>query len=153
MIHRIITTFFGLGYVPKAPGTFGAIGGVLVYSLLLFLDLEDYYINSILGVLIVVFLFAGIYSTNKVSEYWGKDPSKVVVDEAVGQWISMLFLPPEIIYIILSLILFRFFDITKVLFIKNAENLPGGLGVMMDDVVAGLYSLIILQIIVKFVIF
>lgn len=150
MIHRIITTFFGLGYAPKAPGTFGAIGGVLVYWLLLSIGLEKNILNIVLGLLILFFLFAGIYSTNKVSVYWGKDPGKVVVDEAVGQWIAMLFIPPEMIFIVLSLILFRFFDITKILFIRKAENLPGGIGVMMDDVIAGIYSLIILQIIVKF---
>jgi phosphatidylglycerophosphatase A len=149
MIHRIITTFFGLGYAPIAPGTFGALGAIIVYCLFLFMGLDHQYLNATLFILIILFLGLGIYSTNKVIPNWGKDPSKVVVDETVGQWIAMLFIPPELIYIVMSLILFRFFDISKILFIKKAESLPGGIGVMMDDVLAGLYSFIILQIILK----
>jgi len=154
MIHRIITTFFGLGYSPIAPGTFGAGGGILVFYILYLLEVGPIYLNSTLIILIILFFFLGIHSTNKLIPIWGKDPSKVVVDETIGQWITLLCIPyGNHWYVLLAFILFRFFDISKILGIRKFERLHGGLGVMMDDVVAGIYGAIILQIIIKFELF
>lgn len=88
----------------------------------------------------------GIWNGNKVEADWGKDSSKVVIDEIAGMCISLWFVPVTMGNVIIALILFRFFDIVKPLYIKRLEALPGGWGVMLDDVVAGIYANIVLQI-------
>src|SRR5690606_26458527 len=90
----------------------------------------------------------GIWSANEVEQLWGKDSNKVVIDEVVGMCITLLFIPISIKYIVIGLLLFRFFDIAKPLFIRRMESLKGGWGVMADDVLAGIYSNIVLQAIV-----
>jgi len=77
----------------------------------------------------------------------------VVVDEAAGMCITLLFVPVALKYVICGLILFRFFDIVKPLYIKKMEKLPGGWGIMLDDVLAGVYANIILQAILWFRLF
>ena len=142
-LHKFIATACGLGLSPIAPGTAGALGAGLIGYLIL-----NYLPNSsiILLFLIVIFFFLGVYSSNKLEPEWGKDPSKIVIDEVVGMWISMLFIPQGWPYLIASFVLFRFFDIRKPLYIKRAENLKGGWGIMMDDVVAGIYTNVLIQL-------
>jgi phosphatidylglycerophosphatase A len=93
-------------------------------------------------------LALGIWSANKVEEKWGKDSSKVVIDEVAGMCITLLLVPVRWQYVLVGLALFRFFDIAKPLYIRRMEKLNGGWGVMMDDVLAGVYSNIVLQLIV-----
>ncbi len=145
LINKLIATAFGLGYSPIAPGTMGAIGGIAVY-LLIINSLSQ--VNMILGLLIILFLFLGIIASNKLESEWGKDPSKIVIDEVVGVWIALLFIPSEWQYTLGAFLLFRFFDIVKPLYIKRAEKLKGGWGVMFDDVLAGVYANIVIQIVV-----
>ncbi len=145
LINRLIATAFGLGYSPIAPGTMGAIGGIAVY-LLIINSLSQ--VNMILGLLIILFLCLGIIASNKLESEWGKDPSKIVIDEVVGVWIALLFIPSEWQYTLGAFLLFRFFDIVKPLYIKRAEKLKGGWGVMFDDVLAGIYANIVIQIVV-----
>ncbi|MBP8849749.1 MAG: phosphatidylglycerophosphatase A [Breznakibacter sp.] len=145
LINRLIATAFGLGYSPIAPGTMGAIGGIAVY-LLIINSLSQ--VNMILGLLIILFLCLGIIASNKLESEWGKDPSKIVIDEVVGVWIALLFIPSEWQYTLGAFLLFRFFDIVKPLYIKRAEKLKGGWGVMFDDVLAGVYANIVIQIVV-----
>ena len=77
--------------------------------------------------------------------YWGKDPSKVVVDEMVGVWIPLLAVRDgNVYYVLAALILFRFFDILKPFGIRKMEAIGGGWGIMLDDLLAGIYSLFIL---------
>lgn len=84
--------------------------------------------------------FIGVWSSGVVEKIWGKDPSKVVIDEVAGMCVSLLFLPVQLKYVIAALVMFRFFDIAKPFLIKKVELLPGGWGIMMDDVLAGIYS-------------
>ena len=93
-------------------------------------------------------LALGIWSASKVEEKWGKDSSKVVIDEVAGMCITLLLVPVRWQYVLVGLALFRFFDIAKPLYIRRMEKLNGGWGVMMDDVLAGIYSNIVLQLIV-----
>jgi len=95
----------------------------------------------------------GIWSSNVVSRIWGKDPARVVIDEVAGMCISLLLVPVTIKYVVAALILFRFFDIAKPLFIKKLEKLPGGWGIMLDDVLAGVYANIVLQAVLWFHLF
>ena len=89
--------------------------------------------------------FAPGTAANAVEPIWGEDPSRVVVDEMVGVWIPLLAAPAgNLWYALAAFALFRLFDIFKPLGIRKMEYLKGGVGVMMDDILAGIYSLILL---------
>ena len=88
----------------------------------------------------------GVWSAGEVEPFWGKDSSRVVIDEVAGMCVSLLFIPVTIGYVAAAFVLFRFFDIVKPLYIRRTEKLPKGWGVMLDDVVAGIYANILLQI-------
>lgn len=151
-LYILIVTTFGAGFSPVAPGTAGAIvGGGFLW---LFHQLQWFstFPNPLafIGLIIVVALL-GIYATNKLEKEWGKDPSKVVVDELVGFWIAMVFVPFSWLNLLLAFGLFRFFDIAKPLGVRKMEQFKGGLGVMADDVLAGIYANLALQLIVVFI--
>ncbi len=93
---------------------------------------------------------AGVWSANVVDAFWGKDSNKVVIDEVAGMMITLLFLPINFKSVFTGLVLFRFFDIIKPLFIKKMELLPKGWGVMADDVLAGIYANLVLKLILDF---
>ena len=133
------------GYSPVAPGTMGAIIGVLDYLILFWLVGSAFYTHMIASVLILPLFFLGVWASNQVEAAWGHDPSKVVIDEFVGQWIALLWVPISWQTALAGFVLFRFFDILKPLFIKKLEALPHGWGVMSDDVLAGVYANIVLQ--------
>lgn len=145
--YKFIATGFGAGYSKFAPGTMGALVALLFWLLSAYtLSAQTTLILTV--ICIVVFTVLGIYCTDKVIPSWGKDPSRVVVDEMVGVWIPLLIASKDQAYTyILAFVLFRLFDIFKPLGIRKMENLKGGLGVMMDDVLAGVYSLIVLFLI------
>jgi len=133
----------GMGFIPIAPGTIGALEGCLGALLI-----EQYmaHANWVLAFFIILFFLLGVHCTNKLETDWGKDPSFIIIDEVVGMWIAMWMLPKGWIYIVAAFILFRFFDIYKPLFIRKMENLKGGWGVMMDDVLAGVYANVVIQV-------
>lgn len=89
-------------------------------------------------------------SADRVEEIWGKDHNRVVIDEVAGMCITLLFVPLKWQYTLIGLVLFRFFDILKPFGIRKLEELPGGWGVMADDVLAGIYANIILQLVMVF---
>jgi phosphatidylglycerophosphatase A len=144
IFHIIIASGFGTGFSPFAPGTAGALLATIIWIVLAFL-VPPYTLLLITIALIVLFTILGIWSANVLEKDWGKDPSRVVVDEMVGVWIPLLAVDADhLYYVLLAFVLFRLFDIYKPLGIRKMESLKGGVGVMMDDIVAGLYSLIIL---------
>lgn len=143
IFHTIIASGFGTGFSPFAPGTAGAILATIVWVVLSLV--VPSYLVLITAILIVVFGILGIWSTNVLEPEWGEDPSRVVVDEMVGVWIALLAVSDgNIYYALAALVLFRLFDIFKPLGIRSMEKLKGGIGVMMDDVLAGIYSFIVL---------
>lgn len=151
-IHILIATTFGAGFSPIAPGTAGAIVGCAFLWLFYQLEWFPTYPNPLAFiVLIVVVALLGIYATNKLEQEWGKDPSKVVIDELVGVWIAMVFVPFSWLNLLLAFGLFRFFDIAKPLGVRKMEQFKGGLGVMADDVLAGIYANLALQLILLFI--
>jgi phosphatidylglycerophosphatase A len=93
----------------------------------------------------VIVTALGIWAANVVEKDWGKDSGRVVIDEAAGMMISLLFVPVTIPYMITGFVLFRLLDITKPLLIRKTELLPGGWGVMMDDILAGVYTNLLLH--------
>ena len=151
LIYKLLATSLGSGYSPFAPGTAGAIVGCGLLWLL-----EKYQLISTINTpflfigLIIVITLLGVFVTNQLEKEWGKDPSKIVIDETIGLWISMVLIPFSWLNLLLAFILFRFFDIAKPLGIRKMEALKGGVGVMMDDVLAGIYANIILQVIIYF---
>jgi phosphatidylglycerophosphatase A len=143
--YKIISTVVGLGLIPLAPGTFGALGGLLSGWLVMHFSAVP---NLVLGGLIIVFTFLGVYSSDKLIPEWGNDPSRIVIDEVVGMWVALLFVPNSCWLLIASFALFRFFDIVKPLFIRKLENIYGGWGIMLDDVVAGIYANVIVHLLI-----
>jgi len=148
-IAKGIATSFGLGYMPIAPGTFGALFGMLSYWVIMQFWPQE--INIILGVLIVIFTLIGTWCCKVLEQIWGHDPGKIVMDETVGQWITYLFIPFNPLYMVLGFILFRFFDILKPLGIRQIdEGYDHPFSVMLDDIIAGVYAWIVLQAIIYF---
>jgi phosphatidylglycerophosphatase A len=143
--HKIIATGFATGYSPIAPGTAGsALATVIWWILSIFLPSPCTLVLTT-AFLIIVFTALGVWSSGIMETLWGKDPSRVVIDEMVGVWIPLLAVKEgNIYYVLCAFVLFRLFDIFKPLGIRKMENIKGGWGIMMDDIVAGIYSLFIL---------
>lgn len=145
LFHIIIASGFGSGFSPFAPGTAGALVAVIIWTVLFYV-IPFNILLVVTSLLIVLFTAAGIWSADKLESEWGKDPSKVVVDEMVGVWIALLAVPVgNVWYILFAFLLFRFFDIFKPLGIRKMEQLEGGIGVMADDILAGIYSFLLLM--------
>jgi phosphatidylglycerophosphatase A len=144
-INKIIASWFGIGYI-KGGGTVAAI----VTCLLLYVVQHYGLLQNpwVLPGTTILLTLLGIYVGNQVEADWGKDSYRVVIDEVAGQMIALLFIPLTNINLLIGLFLFRFFDILKPLGIRKLEKLPGGTGVMMDDVLAGVYANVVLQVIV-----
>jgi phosphatidylglycerophosphatase A len=143
--HRLVTSCLGIGYTPKGGGTVAAIACCLCWYFAR-AGRDQYGYGPVLVTILILIL--GVWSANKMEPEWGEDSPKIVVDEVAGMCLTLLFIPVRWPYVICGLILFRFFDIAKPLYIRKMESFPGGWGVMMDDVLAGIYSNIILQVIV-----
>ena len=145
LFHIIIASGFGSGFSPFAPGTAVALVAGIIWTVLFYV-IPFNILLVVTSLLIVLFTAAGIWSADKLESEWGKDPSKVVVDEMVGVWIALLAVPVgNVWYILFAFLLFRFFDIFKPLGIRKMEQLEGGIGVMADDILAGIYSFLLLM--------
>ena len=142
-MHKIICTVFGVGYI-KGGGTIAA----LLCCVCWFFAAKYGCNNKIFLAATLLITAIGTWSATEVESIWGKDSYRVVIDEVAGMAIGLLFVPVQLKYIATAFILFRFFDIVKPLFIRNLEKLPKGWGVMADDLLAGLYTNIIMQIII-----
>ena len=152
-INTMFVTMFGLGKVPKIPGTFGSLATVII--LYVFFHVFNLPSNLILTLLIVIFILSFVAVANHIKDQKNKDPKEVIIDEFIGQSIPIYLyeishgtekLPNEaLIFYGICFVLFRFFDIAKPFpinfFDKNFKN---SFGVIMDDVCAGLYVVAIL---------
>lgn len=148
---KLIATSFGAGFLPLAPGTWGAVVAIILW-LPLYLAASPAVIFWVTLIVAVAYLIAGTWASTESEKYWGKDPVAACADETVGQWISLLPLSGGVQsvpwwMILVSLALFRFFDIFKPFGIRRMENLPKGYGMMADDVLAALYTVVILIVI------
>lgn len=143
-IAKAIASFFYVGFVPIVPGTFGSMAGLIVYFLLLPLNSWQIY----LGVFALV-TFIGIWAAGRAEHESGiVDPSFVVIDEVAGQLATLFLIPFNWVFVIAGFLIFRFLDIVKPFPARQAERLPGGYGIMLDDVMAGIYGNIIMHIVV-----
>ena len=147
---KLIATSFGVGFLPVAPGTWGAILAIILWLPLYLLCENPWIIFGVTLAATVVYTIAGTWASTESEKYWGKDPVVACADETVGQWLTMLPLSwvPQSHWweILLALALFRFFDIAKPLGIRSMERFPGGWGMMADDILAGIYSAAILVV-------
>lgn len=154
----LAVTTFGVGYLPLAPGTWGSMVGVLIY--LFFARLESNFgvyflrqgwsetqvaawIHAFNLIIFLLFCLLGIWAASRaVKLLQDKDPPQAVVDEVIGQLIVFLFIPFDAhwFYIVSGFLLFRLFDIWKPYPINSLQNLPAGIGVCADDILAGVYG-------------
>jgi len=133
---RLIATGFGIGYLPIAPGTWASLAS-LPLAWLIALN----YGQMGLAIAALIALLGGIWASNTTEKLTGeKDPSSIVIDEVAGQWITLIAVAPDLMLYGAGFVLFRIFDIFKPWPVSWAEGLPGGFGVMMDDVLAGIYA-------------
>ena len=143
----LLVTGFGAGYSPIAPGTMGTLVSVPVYLLLSRIHSPIYEIT------LVAFFFLSIWLSDNGERYFGKkDDPRIVIDEMMGFLTTMLWIPGTALTIVIGFFVFRFFDILKPFPIRNAERrCRGGSGVVLDDVVAGIYANITLRIIISII--
>tara|TARA_Y100000590_G_scaffold190460_2_gene216790 strand:- start:7909 stop:8397 length:489 start_codon:yes stop_codon:yes gene_type:complete len=137
---------FGSGLIPLAPGTFASILAALIYLILIDPNLDSFLSISFYVVFIILAFFFGLFIFPQSSGDI-KDPSFFVWDEFVGMWIACLplsFFELTWVWLIVAIIFFRFFDIWKPWIIREFDLMEGPFGVMMDDVVAGIFTSIIL---------
>ena len=145
MLNKFIVnlcTLFNLGFIKFMPGTFGSLISLPIGYIIL--KLFGFWIF----ILIITLLLAISYYA--ITEYLiakkSKDPKEIIIDEFIGQFIALIFIPDTILGLLVSFLLFRFFDITKLYPINKAEKIPGAIGVLADDVVAGLMTACIIMI-------
>lgn len=144
-LNSFIATSGGIGYLPLAPGTWAA--GAL--AILWFFVCQKFPDTIIWQVLLACLLFiGGVYFSGKLISDKEKDPSYVVIDEVAGMAVTLLFIPLAWQNFVVGFILFRFFDILKPLGIKKMEKMRKGWGIMLDDILAGIYSNIALHLLI-----
>lgn len=173
--HELIATFFLVGKIPKAPGTFGTLAAAIIYYYLPRLIgnvgilpalnplsmrgvssemtgrvnnvLPQIYDSTYWLIFLIALFFIGVYSSTKAEETMGHDNGHIVIDEVCGYWFALYLFPPTLYYIVFGFLLFRLFDIAKPYPINKLQNLPKGWGVMVDDLLAGVYAAVVLYVI------
>ena len=140
---KYFVTIFGIGFSPVAPGTMGSIFAIVTWVIVINL-LSIYYFYIIFFIILIIsFKLISIYINDTKKD----DPPEVVIDEFIGQSLPLLFMMEfDFFEIILAFATFRFFDIYKIYPINKSENIRGSMGIILDDVLAGIYSVIIIML-------
>ena len=143
-----LATCFKIGHLPIAPGTWGSLAAIIGWWLWL------QYLDPLVFIVLIIAIFAiGVFTTNTIIAHTGeKDPSRIIIDEVAGQWLGLLILPDGMLYIAGAFVLFRFLDIFKPWPIRQMEQFPKGWGVMLDDTLAGLLTLGLIQVVSRLLI-
>ena len=142
----VMATFFGVGHLRPGPGTYASAITVILWWALSHLIAPGWLLPVAILASVVVTLLGIPPSTVVARESGQKDPGFVVIDEVAGQMIALIGVPVVWKYLLAGFILFRGFDIIKPFPLRRLERLPGGTGIMMDDVGAGVYALLLLQL-------
>ncbi len=138
-----LSTFFSVGKFPFASGTVASFVALIIYWII-----PGFEKLEVLTFLIIIFSILGIWSGTIGEKKFGYDPPQVVIDEVVGMWISLLLIPKTIVLSVLSFFLFRIFDIVKPYPANVSQGMKGGYGIMMDDIIAGIYTILTIQLII-----
>ncbi len=140
-LAKLLATWFGAGLLPKAPGTWGSLAA-LPFAWII----AGWGGQAALGLATVIVTVVGWWAAELYSRQTGiSDPSEVVIDEVAGQWLTLLVVPPNPWFYLAGFALFRLFDIRKPWPVSWADRtLPGGLGIMVDDLFAGIYAAVVL---------
>lgn len=141
--QKLIGSGLYTGYIPLIPGTFGSLAALVIF---LIPGFEDPFIMS---VFIIAGALLGVYLGNSFELEYGKDPSQFTFDEFIGMWISLMFVPKTMLNIAGVFVIWRIFDIIKPFPARKFEQLKGGLGIMADDIVSGIYTLLVVQIVLN----
>lgn len=138
-----LSSVFGVGFIPVSPGTFGAIFGVLSFYLVeKTLSLSSHRMFTLSGIL---FFFSILVISQAQKNLEVKDDQRIVLDEVLGMWSILCFIPTDMVSRLIGFILFRFFDVLKPLGIREIQKLPDGWGVVFDDLLAGFYTIVIFK--------
>lgn len=144
LLAVVFGTGFGSGFWPWGPGTAGALLATLLWLGMTFVFTSTTLFIVTL-VLIIAFTAIGTWAANQLAPFWDEDPKRVVIDEMLGVWIPLLASPTDNLwYACGAFVLFRLFDILKPLGIRSIDRRRGGFWVMADDILAGIYSLVLI---------
>jgi phosphatidylglycerophosphatase A len=144
-IERFLGSGFYTGYSPVASGTVASLAAVLIYFIPGF---ENLYV--IIPVTVIFFIY-GVLVGSKFEKIYGKDPAECTIDEVVGTWISLIALPKTILISVVAFLLWRILDIIKPPPARHLEKIKGGFGIMIDDVVSAIFTLLIMHLLVYLV--
>jgi len=137
---KVFASALFAGYSPIAPGTVGSAVALAIYFI------PGFESPLVMGIMTLLVCLLGIPAAEAMEKWYGHDPAQVTIDEVVGMWISLLFLPKKILLVLAAFVLFRILDIMKPPVSRKFDTMHGGVGIMMDDVISGVYTNIILQV-------
>jgi len=143
LFHKFFATGAFAGYLPIAPGTWGS----LLACIILWFCWPKYWFEQL--PIIILFYPIAVYFSGKGIRYFGPDGRPIVIDEVIGQMVALFMVPHNIIAYILAFLFFRIFDIVKLPPAKGWEKLPGGVGIVADDIAAGAYAVVLLHLILS----
>lgn len=124
------------GYIPIASGTFGSIVALLIFLI------PGFESTNILIPAIIITAVIGTFTADRFEKVYGHDPAQCTIDEVVGMWITLLYVPKEIINLVIAFLVWRIFDIMKPYPASLFDRMKGGIGIMMDDIAAAFYALL-----------
>ncbi len=136
-----IATLGPVGKIPVAPGTWGSLVAVIIWWLILS-RLKPFWYWTVMLITTMI----GIWSAEQAEKELGEDAGEIVIDEVLGQWLILAVCSRNLCSIILAFLIFRILDIWKPFPIRKSQNLPGGTGIIIDDVLAGAYGIVLMWI-------
>ena len=140
-VEKVVASLFFSGYFPLFPATVGSAVTCVAYW---FFVPENLYIQA---ALIVIVFFLAVYLSSRLIREWGPDPRRVVIDETSGMLVALFMVPKSVLLVIIAFLLFRLFDIAKPFPIRRWERLKSGWGVVIDDLMAGIYTRVMILVI------
>jgi phosphatidylglycerophosphatase A len=143
-IEKLLGSGFYFGYLPKVPGTWGSLAALIIYMI------PGFENPALMIFMVSFFIVIGVPIATKFEAIYGVDPKECTIDEVVGMWITLLFLPKKIWWIAIAFIIWRIMDIIKPYPARKFESIKGGWGIMLDDIMAGIFSFISVQLIIYF---
>ena len=146
---EVTATVFGIGRMPPWPGSWGSAAAVLLWAGVAHLIRPELRVGANVALAVLATLVGIPAATQVARAYATKDPQFVVIDEVAGQWIALIAAPLAWKTFLVGFILFRTFDILKPPPVRQLERLPEGMGIVLDDVAAGLYALAVMQLLLR----